>query len=62
MKRRITVKLPSLVGTEQFQPTALQIQVLCAYLESMADCERLGEVSPTDILASLGRDKSNWYH
>ena len=62
MGRRITVKLPSLVGTVEFQPTGLQIQVLCAYLEALANRERLGTVSPTDILASLGRDKSNWYH
>ena len=61
MGRRFTIKLSSLVGTEQYQPTGLQIQVLCAFLESMANRERLGTVSPTDILASLGRDKSNWY-
>ena len=62
MGRNITIKLPSLVGTEQFQPTGLQAQVLCAYLESMANCERLDAVSPKDILASLKRDKSHWYH
>ena len=62
MGRNITIKLPSLVGTVEFQPTGPQIQVLCVYLESMANCERLDAVSPTDMLAPLKRDKSNWYH
>lgn len=58
----ITVNLPSLVGTQEFAPTAIMIQTLCAYLEAVKQQDNSSEPpSATDILVSLGHARQNWY-
>lgn len=59
MSGKLTVKLPSLIGTQEYEPTGLQIQVLCAFLETI----NIGEqVDPISLLAMMGKAKTNWYN
>jgi hypothetical protein len=59
MSRKLTVKLPSLVGTQEYDPTGLQIQVLCAFLETV---NRGQQADPISLLAAMGKAKTNWYN
>ena len=59
MSRKLTVKLPSLVGTQEFEPTGLQIQVLCAFLEALNDGQQVEAIS---LLDAMGKAKTNWYN
>lgn len=55
---KLTVKLPSLVSSEEFEPSGLMIRTLSVFLQ----CLEAKEVqSPTDCLEAQGKDKSNWY-
>ena len=58
-KTRLYVKLPSMVGTKEFEPTGLQIQTLCGYLSAI---NGIDNISPLDVLTSLGRATTNWYN
>lgn len=58
MTRRLTIKLPSLVSTKEFQPSGLMIRTLCAFLEAL-DAKK--HISPPQILTALGKHSSNWY-
>jgi len=58
MTRRLTIKLPSLVSTQEFQPSGLMIRTLCAFLEAL-DAKK--HISPPQILTALGKHSSNWY-
>ena len=54
----LTIQLPSLVGTQQFIPSALMIRVLCSYLQAQ---ELNKPQSAIQILKKLGNNVSNWY-
>ncbi|MBA7714061.1 hypothetical protein ES703_123075 [subsurface metagenome] len=58
MTRRLTIKLPSLVSTKEFQPSGLMIRTLCAFLEAL-DAKK--HISPPQILTALSKHSSNWY-
>jgi len=59
--RDISITLPSLLSTQEFEPSGLMIKTLCAYLEGI----RTGNgqmVSPQQIIVELGHDRTNWYY
>lgn len=59
MSRKLTIKLPSLVGTQEYEPTGLQIQVLCAYIEAINAEE---QAEPIRLLKAMGKAPTNWYN
>ena len=57
----ITIALPSLLSTQEFEPSGLMIKTLCAYLESIRKSN--GQtVTPQQIIVELGHDRTNWYN
>lgn len=56
----ITITLPALIATQEFEPTAMMIKVLSVYLESIKQHEKPS--SPVDIIEKLGHAKRNWYY
>lgn len=55
---KLTVKLPSLVSSEEFEPSGLMIRTLSVFLQCL---EAKEAQSPTECLEAQGKDKSNWY-
>jgi len=57
----ISIALPSLLSTQEFEPSGLMIKTLCAYLESIR--KSTGQVvTPQQIIVELGHDRTNWYN
>lgn len=56
---KLTVKLPSLVSSKEFEPSGLMIRTLIVFLHCLEEAKETQ--SPTDCLKAQGKDKSNWY-
>jgi len=59
MSRKLTIKLPIIVGTQEYEPTGLQIQVLCAYIEAINAKE---QAEPIRLLKAMAKAPTNWYN
>ena len=51
--------MPSIVGNTDYTPTALQLKVLCGYMEGI---EKGIDASPMQILKADGHARKNWYN
>lgn len=58
--RDITIALPSLIATQEFEPTAMMIKVISVYLESLKNIEK--PLTPPEILEKLGHSRRSWYY
>ena len=56
----ITVSLPSLVATQEFEPTALMIKTVSVYLEGLKSQEE--SLTPPQVLVQIGHGRQNWYN
>jgi hypothetical protein len=48
-----------MVGTQEYEPTGLQIQVLCTFIEAV---NRGEQADPITLLDAMGKAKTNWYN
>ena len=56
---RVTITLPSLVGSKEFAPSGLMMQTLCAYLDLLPSNP---DILPIHVLKQLNHNSNNWYH
>jgi len=59
MIKNFTIKMPSIVGNSDYSPSALQLKILCGYMEGI---EKGISASPMMLLKKAGHSKANWYH
>lgn len=60
----IAIALPSLIATQEFEPTAMMIKVLSVYLESIKNTKNNEgkSLTPPQILEKIGHNRRNWYN